>query len=122
MEFLKNFFRQIKSFFRPTPYRLQTFTYYIPAPPQRKTGYREKEFDKTFYSFINQGYDILSMSTQSHHGPQGSGMWVIYTVRAKNAKADRLDLELGPASLPEYTEDYFKGPEITFLDEETKGL
>ena len=24
----------------------KTFTYFIPAPPHRKNGYREKEFDK----------------------------------------------------------------------------
>ena len=77
---------------KKSSYRIQSFTYYIPAPPPRKTGYREKEFDKIFYSFINAGYDIISIHTESHIGPQSSGLWVMVLVRATSEKTDRLDL------------------------------
>ncbi|MFT6069352.1 MAG: hypothetical protein ACJAT2_003594 [Bacteriovoracaceae bacterium] len=75
------------------PFRIQTFTYYIPAPPPRKTGYREKQFDKVFYNFINSGYRILDTKTQSNTGENGSGMWVIFTVQATNKKAEALDFD-----------------------------
>ena len=75
------------------PFKIQTFTYYIPAPPHRKSGYREKQFDKVFYDFINRGYKIIDMKTQSNSGQETSGMWIIFTVQATNKEADSLDLE-----------------------------
>lgn len=73
--------------------KIQTFTYYIPAPPPRKSGYREKEFDKIFYQFINRGYEVLNCHTTAHTGPQQSGMWVIFTVRSLSASSADFDLE-----------------------------
>ncbi len=79
-------------------FKIQTFTYYIPAPPRRKTGYREKEFDKIFYHFVNQGFEILNVQTQSHTGESGSGMWVLFTLKALNLKAQELNLDNFPES------------------------
>ncbi|PIP96122.1 MAG: hypothetical protein COV37_07685 [Bdellovibrio sp. CG11_big_fil_rev_8_21_14_0_20_39_38] len=73
--------------------KIQSFTYYIPSPPERKTGYREKQFDKVFYEFINRGYKILHMKTVSHSGANASGMWLIFTVKAISPQAQPLDLE-----------------------------
>jgi hypothetical protein len=81
----------LRKFLRIPNYRTQTFTYYIPAPPSRNTGYREKQFDKVFYQFINQGYEILSFNTQSHQATDQQGFWIIAVVRATNAKANELD-------------------------------
>ena len=80
-------------FLHKPKFKIQTFTYYIPAPPARTTGYREKQFDKVFYQFINQGFEIISMRTQGNTSPTHSGMWVIFAVRALNEKADKLHLE-----------------------------
>lgn len=66
----------------PHKLKIQTFTYYIPAPPSRKSGYREKEFDRLFYKFVNQGFEVLSINTQSNPGKDQSGLWVIVTVRS----------------------------------------
>jgi|GEM_PF-2081370 hypothetical protein len=55
----------------------RTFTYYIPAPPTRRSGYREKEFDKLMAEIIESGFTIKSLSTQGHTGEDSSGMWVI---------------------------------------------
>ncbi|MBT3236993.1 MAG: hypothetical protein HN353_13640 [Bdellovibrionales bacterium] len=71
---------------------IQTFTYYIPAPPPRQTGYREKEFDQLFYNFINRGYHIISVNTETHHSQDHSGMWVIFTV--KNCSCHTEDLKM----------------------------
>lgn len=83
----------LSRFWRKKQFKIQTFTYYIPAPPARKTGYREKEFDKIFYEFINQGFEILNVQTQTHTGANSCGMWVIFAVRATNEKAEKLDLD-----------------------------
>ena len=78
--------------FGKSKYKIQTFTYYIPSPQPRSTGYREKQFDKIFYNFVNKGYEILSVNTQANNGPDHSGMWVIFVLRALNAKAAALNL------------------------------
>ncbi len=93
---IKNIFLVFKQIFSPKSFKIQTFTYYIPSPPPRDSGYREKGFDKVFYSFINQGFEIISITTQANRGPNHSGMWVIATVRSTNKKAARLNL--GPYS------------------------
>ena len=73
-------------------YKIQSFTFFVPAPPKRSTGYREKQFDKLFYEFINRGYRILNFSTQSISGENNSGMWLIFIVQATNAEAEKLNL------------------------------
>lgn len=74
-------------------YKIQSFTFFIPSPPPRSTGYREKQFDKLFYEFINQGYTILNFTTQASTGEKYSGMWLVFIVQATNAKAEALKLD-----------------------------
>lgn len=73
-------------------YKIQSFTFFIPAPPSRLSGYREKQFDSIFYEFINKGYKILSFNTQACNGANQSGMWVICVVQATNSEAEKLSL------------------------------
>ena len=74
-------------------YKIQSFTFFIPSPPPRSTGYREKQFDKLFYEFINRGYKIINFTTQAATGEKHSGMWIICLVQALNAEAEALNLE-----------------------------
>ena len=74
-------------------YKIQSFTFFIPSPPPRNTGYREKQFDKLFYDFINKGYEIISFNTQVCSGQKQSGMWVLCVVRALNEEASLLNLD-----------------------------
>lgn len=98
--------------FKKKTYKIQSFTYYIPAPPKRESGYREKQFDKVFYHFINKGYEIISLNTQSDMSPNSGGFWIICLVKAKNKKAEALDLDqYGPFNNPselETTPEVFK--------------
>ncbi len=71
---------------------IKTFTYFIPAPPSRSTGYREKQFDKLVFELIQKGHDILSIHTQALNTKQSSGMWVIFELGAKTQQAKELDL------------------------------
>jgi hypothetical protein len=75
-----------------SPFKIQSFTFYIPAPPQRNTSYREKQFDQTFCDFINHGFKIISINTQGHVGGNHSGMWFICVVQALTEEADQLNL------------------------------
>ena len=75
-------------------YKMQSFTFFIPAPPGRNSGYREKNFDKLFYEFINRGYKIISLNTQAvSTGEKHSGMWIICLVQATNPEAEALNLD-----------------------------
>lgn len=83
----------IKSFFKPQKnYKIQSFTFFVPSPPPRSTGYREKQFDKLFYEFINRGYKILDFKTEASTGEKQSGMWLIFIVQAQNSEAEALNL------------------------------
>ena len=84
----------LKPFNRNKDFKIQSFTYFIPSPPLRATGYREKQFDKLFYEFINKGFKILSVNTQSVSGEKHSGMWLVFIVKARNKEAEKLNLEV----------------------------
>jgi len=84
--------KKFKDLFRRQQFPIQTFSYYIPGPPERKTPYRETHFDREFYSFINKGYEIISINLVPHQSPRQNGMWFIATVRALNEEAGKLNL------------------------------
>jgi len=62
------------------PIKKQTFTYFIPAPPQRKSGYREKNFDSLINELVTMGFRILDTKTQTFSSEKVQGMWVVLTV------------------------------------------
>lgn len=72
---------------RPELYKVQSFTYYIPAPPERKSGYREKNFDSLFYKIINLGFEILEFKIVPQGQNDHSGFWVCFILRSKNKEA-----------------------------------
>jgi hypothetical protein len=82
-----------KLFASKKTFKIQSFTYFIPSPPARASGYREKQFDKLFYEFINKGYNILNFSTQASTGDKHSGMWVLFIVQALNKEAEALNID-----------------------------
>ncbi len=84
----------IKKFLRGSNhYKIQSFTFFIPSPPPRSTGYREKQFDKLFYEFMGRGYQLISINTEQSTGINQSGMWVICIVQAMNDQANKLNLD-----------------------------
>jgi len=68
-----------------------TFTYFIPAPPARKTGYREKEFDKILTGILQSGFEIINLQTQSIATEQGAGMFVVALLKAPSSAIAKLD-------------------------------
>lgn len=68
-----------------------TFTYYIPAPPHRKSGYREREFDKIMQGILSAGFEIESLQTQAVGGPENSGLYIMALLKTNSKKTFSLD-------------------------------
>lgn len=75
--------RSIKKMYR------MTFTYFIPAPPQRKTGYREVEFDKIMRGILETGFEIDSLESVS----TPTGMFIVGVLRTNSKKVYETDLK-----------------------------
>ena len=58
-----------------------SFTYYIPAPPPRTSGYREREFDRLIYSLQERGCEIISIQTSPNTSTTQTGMWIIAVLK-----------------------------------------
>lgn len=69
---------------------LKTFTYYIPAPPHRKNGYREIEFDKIMAGILSSGFEIVDLKTESTE----NGMFILALLHAPSKKVALLDTNL----------------------------
>lgn len=97
----------LKNLFCKKKFKIQTFTYFIPAAKQFQKGYREKQFDQLFYEFINKGFEILDFKAQSLNGTESSGIWLIFIVRATNKSAEDFNINF-PESFLES-----KGPKLS---------
>jgi hypothetical protein len=74
-------------------YAIKTFTYFIPAPPNRQKGYREREFDKLIFELGKRGHDVLNIEAKTLNTDKSSGLWVIVLLGATTKQAAELDLE-----------------------------
>ncbi len=72
-----SFFKNKNSFSK-----FRTFTYYLPAPPARRTGYQEKEFDGLTHHLTSLGFEIANIKTQAHSESEKAGIWIICLLRA----------------------------------------
>lgn len=72
----------------------RTFTYFIPSPPSRKSGYQEKEFDHIVSYLIKKGLDIIDIKLESLNTSHSSGLWIICILGAKTKDLLDQDLEV----------------------------
>lgn len=85
----------IVSLFKKKEYfGMRSFTYFIPSPPSRKTGYQEKEFDQVFSYLMKKQYDVLELKTESISSSDSSGMWIICILGAKTQEAYEANIEI----------------------------
>ena len=68
----------------------KTFTYFIPSPPHRKNGYREKEFDKIMQGILQSGFELIDLQTQGME----HGMFVLALLKVPSAKIAKIDEHL----------------------------
>lgn len=66
----------------------KTFTYFIPAPPHRKSGYREIEFDKIMQGILDAGFEVETLKTESTE----TGFLILALLSTKSKKVFELDL------------------------------
>lgn len=65
----------------------RTFTYFIPSPPARSSGYQEKEIDYLTQKISQIGFDIVDIKVQSNANPNAAGIWIILLLGAKTTLA-----------------------------------
>ena len=90
---------------------IKTFTYFIPAPPKRKTGYREREFDKIVHGILSDGHEIIDWNMQGAEG----GVYVVFILGSLNKKALGAGLELHEKH---GLKERHSNPDIELLDDE----
>jgi hypothetical protein len=69
---------------------IKTFTYFIAAPPKRKTGYREREFDKIMHGILSEGHVVLDWKMQS----VSDGVYVIFMLKGTKKENHGAGLDL----------------------------
>lgn len=74
--------------------KLSTFSYFIPAPPSRKTGYQEKELDTVLNFILSKGFSINKISTESITTENGAGVWVFTILQAETKEAESFNLNI----------------------------
>lgn len=84
---------------KPNYLKIRSFTYYIPAPPGRKTGYQEKEFDHIFDYLMENEFDIIDYKLESCSNDSSSGMWIVCILGAKSNKSKDISLEIDYAQI-----------------------
>lgn len=87
---------------------LVSFTYYLPAPKERKSSYREKSFDNYFSKIMKiKGVQFVSIQCVAHNGganPQ-SGVWMQalfkapVTIDLNNMINEMMEVSLADTSL-----------------------
>lgn len=78
---------------KETYIKKRTFTYFIPAPPTRKSGYQEKEFDFITEYLLESGFDIIDLKTQSISSEHCNGLWIICLLGAKTQMASEMKFD-----------------------------
>lgn len=73
----------LSSIFKKKYYAKKVFTYYIPAPPHRKNGYQEKEFDTLVEYLQSLGFEVIDFKLQAHSTNDKSGLWIVCILSAK---------------------------------------
>jgi len=66
---------------------VKSFTYFLPAPPTRKSGYQEKEFDHLFSHIMSLGFDVIDVKLQSLNTENSQGVWILCLLGAKTKEA-----------------------------------
>ena len=86
----------VKSLFKSkqTYVTTRTFTYFVPAPPNRKTGYQEKEFDHICKYLVGKNFDIIDIKMEAFANDSAAGVWILCILGAKSQDAAEMSLEV----------------------------
>lgn len=81
------FMHKIGRLFRAKSYGTRSFTYFIPAPPKRKQGYQEKEFDTVLDFVLSQGYTLIDCKLEAISNDTTAGVWAFCILEAQTKEA-----------------------------------
>ena len=95
---LKEFIRYIRVKLS-SPMEYQTFTYFIPSPPLRRNGYREKEIDGLFQQLKELGFALIDYKTQALNFGQQPGLWVFARLYPLTKEAQSINVQDFPMEL-----------------------
>jgi hypothetical protein len=70
----------------------QSFTYYIPSPPERKAGYQERQFDQIVNYLLQHNYRIDQLNCTPNTQQKHSGMWVVLVLESEKQNAIKYPL------------------------------
>lgn len=85
---------------------IRTFTYFIPAPPNRKTGYQEKEFDQISDHIRGKNFDIIDIKMEAFANSSAAGVWIVCLLGAKSSEAASMNLEFEYSEVASQKEQY----------------
>ena len=68
------------------------FTYFIPVPPSRSSGYREKQVDKLINSLLEQNFKLIDFKIESIATETSAGMWIALHLQPQCLKSSQLDI------------------------------
>ena len=75
-------------------YPTKLFTYFIPAPPQRQSGYREKQLDKIVNEILSRNLTIIDLKVTSMNSGDRAGMWIIIQFKPQCKHSNKLDINI----------------------------
>lgn len=75
-------------------YKIKSFSYFLPAPPKRQSGYQEKEFDRIIDHLSELDFELIDMQTQAHSHGESAGVWVFCRLGALTKKAANKSINL----------------------------
>lgn len=71
----------------------KSLSVFIPAPPPRKTPYRERVLDKIISKLSKSSAEIINIEMQSISG-ETQGMWILLIYKVKKDLAENLETDL----------------------------
>ena len=87
--------KSVLSIFRSDEqFPVKSFSYYLPAPPKRKSGYQEKEFDRIIDHLRDKDFELIDTKIHSHNGDGHGGIWVFCRLRPLSLKASQEEISI----------------------------
>ncbi|MCO4755020.1 MAG: hypothetical protein KC478_11105 [Bacteriovoracaceae bacterium] len=83
-----------KFFTNTEQFPIKSFSYYLPAPPKRKSGYQEKEFDRIIDHLREKNYELIDTKIHSHNCDDHGGIWIFCRLRPLTRIASNQEINI----------------------------
>lgn len=87
--------KSVISFLRPSRFHaVKSFSYFLPAPPKRTSGYQERELDTIIAHLADQDFELLDIKAQSFASETHAGVWVFCRLGALTKEAAKTQINV----------------------------